>query len=107
MRFAEAGKFNNTINKSLAPNNINIEDVGVIDPAAVSAQPQLTNANTTTQNMSNTANQPLDSSKGSPSWAILPALEYLRVEGVRAFARVGRYPANVKAAHQVINAHLQ
>ena len=80
-----------------------IEDAGVID-GDISAQPALGNTETTTQNKTTTL--PGDKAKGLPSWAILPASEHLRVAGVRAFARVGRYPANVKVADQVVNATL-
>lgn len=82
-----------------------IEAAGVIADQA-SVQPTLGNAAKTTQNAAATTAQSKDNIQNLPNWAILPASEHLRVPGVQAVARVGRYPANVKVADQVISAEL-
>jgi len=79
-----------------------VEGAGVIDETGATQQ---ADGGALTQNTNMTA-QATDGGQGLPAWAILPASEHLRAEGVRAFARVGRYPANVKVADQVIDAQL-
>lgn len=81
----------------IGANLVLTEGAGQIDSERSNAPP-----NTTTM----TANQATVADKGLPGWAILPVTEHLRVPGVQAVARVGRFQASARTANAVITGEL-
>jgi putative ABC transport system permease protein len=63
-----------------------------------------TNAESTAA--TNNTNQPAAQEKGLSGWAMLPVAEHLRVAGVEAVARVGRFQANARTANALITGEL-
>lgn len=82
----------------IGANLVLTEGAGQIDRANANA---LASQNTTT-----TANQTSDAEEGLPGWAMLPVTEHLRVPGVQAVARVGRFQASVRTANALVTGEL-
>ena len=81
--------------------------VSLIEAAGVIADSlDAPNQNTNRLNRSSATTQNASPVTGLRNWAILPFTEHLRVPGIEAAARVGRYPANVKVADGVIEVEL-
>jgi putative ABC transport system permease protein len=77
------------------------EGAGKIDRTLTNRQPS-----TAVDRSTSASDASASSEEGLPGWAILPVSEHLRVPGVRAAARVGRFQANVRTPNAVVTGEL-